>query len=73
MGIFIVSYSVLCVINLDFLLPMTNLRSIYLTKYFLDMEWVLQSPQVHTVFGSLGYPHGDGYRISEKCNGKIDN
>lgn len=35
------------------------------------MEWVLRSPQIHSIFSNLGYVHGDGYHVNENCNGEF--
>ncbi|KAM3964699.1 timeless isoform 2-T2 [Aphomia sociella] len=36
------------------------------------MEWVLRSPQIHSIFSNLGFVHGDGYHINENCNAVLE-
>lgn len=36
------------------------------------MEWVLRSPQIHSTFSNLGFPHGDGYHVNENCNAALE-
>lgn len=36
------------------------------------MEWVLRSPQMHSIFASLGFLHSDGYHINENCNSSLE-
>ncbi|XP_063380281.1 protein timeless-like [Cydia fagiglandana] len=36
------------------------------------MEWVLKSPQVHSVFSNLGFMHAGAYHINDNCNAALE-
>ncbi|XP_063617783.1 protein timeless-like isoform X1 [Cydia splendana] len=36
------------------------------------MEWVLRSPQIHSIFSNLGFMHADGYHVNDNCNAALE-
>ncbi|XP_061707871.1 protein timeless-like isoform X1 [Cydia pomonella] len=36
------------------------------------MEWVLSSPQIHSIFSNLGFMHADGYHVNDNCNAALE-
>ncbi|XP_063358533.1 protein timeless-like isoform X2 [Cydia amplana] len=36
------------------------------------MEWVLRSPQIHSIFSNLGFMHTDGYHVNDNCNAALE-
>ncbi|XP_063530758.1 protein timeless-like [Cydia strobilella] len=36
------------------------------------MEWVLRSPQIHSIFSNLGFMHAGGYHVNDNCNADLE-